>query len=73
MRNKEKDAVQMTIKRNHFLEKAYELFTKKNIESVSMIEVVRECGYDTMTLYRCFNTKPELVVVVTTWIQLRIV
>lgn len=68
MRNKEKDAAQMAIKRNHFLEKAYELFTEKNIESVSMTEVARESGYGTMTLYRYFNTKPELVVAVATWI-----
>ena len=33
MRNKEKDAAQMAIKRRDFLAKAYELFTKKNIES----------------------------------------
>ena len=68
MRNKEKDAAQMAIKRRDFLEKAYELFTKKNIESVSMIEVAKECGYGTMTLYRYFPSKPELVVAVATWI-----
>ena len=68
MRNKEKDAVQMAIKRRHFLEKAYELFTKKNIESVTMIEVARECGYGTMTLYRYFSAKPQLVVAVGAWI-----
>ena len=68
MRDREKDAAQMAIKRRHFLEKAYELFTRKNIESVSMIEVARECGYGTMTLYRYFNTKPQLVVAVAAWI-----
>lgn len=68
MRNKEKDAAQMAIKRRNFLEKAYELFTKKNIESVTMIEVARECGYGTMTLYRYFSTKPQLVVAVGAWI-----
>ena len=68
MRDKEKDAAQMAIKRRHFLEKAYELFTRKNIESVSMIEVARECGYGTMTLYRYFSTKPQLVVAVAAWI-----
>lgn len=67
MRNKEKDAVQMAIKRRDFLEKAYELFTKKNIESVTMIEVARECGYGTMTLYRYFSAKPQLVVAVGAW------
>ena len=68
MRNKEKDAEQMASKRKHFLEKAYELFTTKNIESVSMTEIAKACGYGTMTLYRYFNTKPELVVSVATWI-----
>lgn len=68
MRDKEKDAAQMAIKRRRFLEKAYELFTSKNIESVSMIEVARACGYGTMTLYRYFSTKPQLVIAVATWI-----
>lgn len=68
MRDKEKDAAQMAIKRRHFLEKAYELFTRKNIESVSMIEVAKACGYGTMTLYRYFSTKPKLVVAVAVWI-----
>ena len=68
MRDKEKDAAQMAIKRKDFLEKSYELFTKKNIESVSMIEIAKACGYGTMTLYRYFNTKPQLVVAVATWI-----
>ena len=68
MRDREKDAAQMAIKRRHFLEKAYELFTRKNIESVSMIEVAKACGYGTMTLYRYFSTKPKLVVAVAAWI-----
>ena len=68
MRDREKDAAQMAIKRRHFLEKAYELFTRKNIESVSMIEVAKACGYGTMTLYRYFSTKPKLVVAVAMWI-----
>ena len=52
MRDREKDAAQMAIKRRNFLEKTYELFARKNLESVSMIEVARACGYCTMTLYR---------------------
>ena len=68
MRNKEKDAVQMAIKRRDFLAKAYELFAKKNIESVTMAEITRECGYGTMTIYRYFKTKPQLVVAVGAWI-----
>lgn len=68
MRDKAKDAAQMAVKRNDFLEKSYALFTGKSIESVSMIEVARECGYGTTTLYRYYRTKPELVVAVATWI-----
>ena len=68
MRNKEKDAAQMAIKRRDFLAKAYELFAKKNIESVTMAEITRECGYGTMTIYRYFKTKPQLVVAVGAWI-----
>ena len=49
------------------LKKSYELFTKKNIETVSMIEIARECGYGTTTLYRYYSTKPKLVVAVSTW------
>ncbi len=41
MRNREKDTVQMAIKLSDFLEKSYELFTKKNIESVSMTEIAK--------------------------------
>jgi len=67
MRNKEKDAAQMAIKRNDFLEKAFDLFSERNIESVTMVEVARKCGYGTMTLYRYFSTKPELVVSVGVW------
>lgn len=68
MRDKAKDAAQMAIKRSDFLAKSYELFTKKNIESVSMIEVAEECGYGTTTLYRYFPSKSILVVAVATWI-----
>ncbi|MCR4891608.1 MAG: TetR/AcrR family transcriptional regulator [Lachnospiraceae bacterium] len=67
MRDKEKDAIQMAIKRKDFLEKSYELFTKRNIESVSMLEIARVCGYGTTTLYRYFKAKPNLVVSVATW------
>ncbi len=54
-------------KRKDFLEKSFELFTKRNIDTVSMLEVARYCGYGTTTLYRYFSTKPKLVVGVATW------
>ncbi|MCR4922492.1 MAG: TetR/AcrR family transcriptional regulator [Lachnospiraceae bacterium] len=68
MRNKEKDALQMAKKREDFLSNSYELFVKKNIESVSMLEVAKESGYGVATLYRYFPSKPILVVSVATWI-----
>ena len=67
-RNKEKDAAQMAKKRSDFLAKGYELFAKKNIDSVSTLEIARECGYGTTTLHRYYSTKPELVVAVAAWI-----
>ncbi len=67
MRNKAKDEAEMARKRSDFLEKSYELFTYKDIESVSMIEVAKACGYGTTTLYRYYSTKPKLVVAVAAW------
>jgi hypothetical protein len=47
MRNREKDAAQMAVKRRDFLAKACKPFAKKNIESVTMIGIAGECGYGT--------------------------
>ena len=49
------------------MEKAYELFSTRNIETVSMIEIAKESGYGTITLYRYYSTKPILVVAVAAW------
>lgn len=62
MAGRKKDPKRTTATRNDLLEKSYELFTKKNIETVSMIEIAKECGYGTTTLYRYYSTKPKLVV-----------
>ncbi len=53
--------------RNTFLEKSYELFSSKTIESVTMAEIASESGYRNMTLYRYFPTKASLVVAVSAW------
>ncbi len=67
MRDKVKDAIQMDIKRRDFLEKGFELFSKRNIESVAMADVAKASGYGIATLYRYFSTKADFVIAVATW------
>ncbi len=64
MAGRKKNPAQTEATRVAFLEKSYELFTERTIEAVSMIEIAKECGYGTMTLYRYYKSKPELVVAV---------
>lgn len=67
MRNKEKDAAEMTIKRQKMLEEGFRLFSEKSIEMVSMSDVAKACGFGRITLYRYFNSKLELVIAVGVW------
>ena len=67
MAGRKKNPEKIAATSNAFLEKSYELFVTKNIDTVSMIEIAKECGYGTMTLYRYYSTKPKLVVAVATW------
>lgn len=67
MAGRMKNSTKTEVTRSRFLEKAYELFTTKNIESVSMIEVAKACNNGTTTLYRYYSTKQKLVVAVATW------
>ncbi len=67
MRDKEKDAAQMAAKRKIMLETAYNLFSDKSIDAVSMADIARETGYGNTTLHRYFKTKTDLVVAVATW------
>ncbi len=57
----------MIVKRDAFLKNAFELFSSKSIESVSMQDVADASGYGVATLYRYFCTKPILVVEVAAW------
>ncbi len=67
MRNKEKDAYEMAIKRQTILEKSFQLFSSEGIEPVSYLEISKVCGYGTTTLHRYYSTKPKLVVAVAAW------
>ena len=64
---RKKNPAQTAATRNTFLEKSYELFSEKTIESVTMSEIAKVSGYKDMTLYRYFPSKPILVVAVATW------
>lgn len=65
---RKKDPVRTAATRNTFLKTSYELFSSKNIESVTMSEIAKKSGYRDMTLYRYFPSKAILVVAVATWI-----
>ncbi len=67
MRNKEKDAKLMEIRRAEFLETGFRLFSEKAIESVTLPQVAEAAGYGTATLYRYYDKKPGFVVAVAAW------
>ena len=50
-----------------FLEKGFELFSEKNIESVRMEDVATASGHGVATLYRYFSKKASFVVEVAAW------
>ena len=62
MRGVGKEAEKIAAKRRDILEKAYELFSQRNIESVSLQDIANETGYGIATLYRYFANKPTLVI-----------
>ena len=67
MRGIGKEAVAIAAKRQKYVEKAYELFSSRNIESVSLKDVADETGLGISMLYRYFANKPTLVVEAATW------
>ena len=62
--NSENDRPFMECKRNTFIEKGFELFSEKGIETVTMQDVAKASGYGVATLYRYFKTKPMLVIAI---------
>ena len=64
MRNKVKDAAEMTQRRAAILTAGFELFSQRAIEAVSMQEVAAGSGVGIATLYRYFPTKLDLVIAV---------
>ncbi|MBO7663488.1 MAG: TetR/AcrR family transcriptional regulator [Clostridia bacterium] len=52
----------MAVKRQAFLDAAFELFTERGIEAVSLESVAKKSGYGVATLYRHFSNKVSLVI-----------
>ena len=62
MWNKEFGAEIMAVKRGVLLEKGFEIFTSKSIESVSMQNIADAAGCGIATLYRYFDKKQGFVI-----------
>ena len=50
-----------------FLEKGFEMFSERNIESVKMDDIARASGHGIASMYRYFDRKPGFVVAVAEW------
>lgn len=66
MRGVGKEAILIAAKRKEFIDKAFMLFSQKNIDTVSLQDIVNETDYGIATLYRYFTNKQTLVVEVAT-------
>ena len=67
MRGIGKEAVAIAAKKQKFIETAYDLFSSRNIESVSLQDVADETGLGISMLYRYFANKQTLVVEAAVW------
>ena len=62
MRNKEKDELEMTERRNAILREGFRLFEAKGIETTGMQEIADACHLGIATLYRYYKNKIDLVI-----------
>jgi len=62
-----KNPEQTAATRKALIEKSYELFSGRSIESVSIAEIAKASGFGDITVYRYFPSKPILVVEVAAW------
>ena len=54
-------------KEQNIMEVAFQLFSEKGIEPVTMLEVAEKSGVGRATLYRYFATKMDLVIAIGAW------
>ncbi len=64
MRNAEKDAAEMSAKRELMLETGFKIFAENVIEAVSMNDIAKACNLGIATLYRYFSTKLDFVIAI---------
>jgi AcrR family transcriptional regulator len=62
MRNKEKDELEMSERRNTILREGFRLFEDKGIETTGMQEIADACHLGIATLYRYYKNKLDLVI-----------
>ena len=67
MRGIGKEAVAIAARKQKIVEKAYELFSSRTIDSVSLQDIADETGVGISMLYRYFENKQTLVVEAATW------
>ncbi len=67
MRGTGKDAESIAARRIRFTEAAYELFSSKDIHSVSLQDIADATPYGIATLYRYFANKQTIVVEAAAW------
>lgn len=66
MRNAERDAKEMTAKREIMLQTGFKIFSEQVIEAASMQDVVNACSIGIATIYRYFATKLDFVIAIAT-------
>ena len=62
MRNKEKDELEMSERRNTILREGFRIFEAKGIETTGMQEIANACHLGIATLYRYYKNKMDLVI-----------
>ena len=63
----EKDTAIKAARREKMLEEAWNIFAEQSIENISMEELAGKLNCGKKTLYRYFESKPDLIVAVATW------
>ena len=64
MGKSEKQIAKEKERNQKIIDTAFRIFVEKKIEAVSMEEIAREAGIGRATLFRCYSSKPELVIAV---------
>ena len=66
MGKSEKQIEKEKARNQRIIDTAFQIFVEKKIEAVTMEEIARKAGIGRATLFRCYSSKPELVMAVCT-------